>query len=614
MVDIIQPKIAGFAGGTLIDPTGRPISSQLIAAQDRMRLMSQGMRQLRTQLMKAKYDAAQTFVGNEKHWSNADTLGPHRANSLEVRRHLRSRSRYEVIENNPYLKGTILTLANDFVGTGPKLEITDKRLSKQRKKAIEDAWDYWCKVRKIRRKLWRMRVAKIVDGETFAIAYRNTNGEHPVQLDFQILEADQVSSYAAEPSRTLREIDGVRFDAHENPLFYHIMHQHPGDAYLNPYPVDPGGDWISSQIVIHWFRQDRGWLRGIPELTPSIPLCALLRRYTLAIVRHAETAADLTAIIETQGLPSSNPWTDGEGNELEDDPFDLFPIEIGSVMNLPRGYTVKQLNAVPLGVQFDQFVGSVLREIVRPLMVPYNVAAGTSSDSNMASGVLDSDIYKSGQKSERLDCDAEVMDKMFHLWWAEASLIPDLTSVGKPGRNGLPGHRHPNSGKFYSDAIFKAMPIQRRWRWDKVGSDHTDPAKVAQALTMLRQDKVITDRQIQEEYFNRNYEAWQEEVKEEEEFRLTLPSVKAELITSKEPAPAAPGSGKPSGKSSGNPQKSGSKSSNRKRSPSKKPRGANASDPTFTRQARSRNNASRPHADPIRSPRAVRRQRHALTH
>jgi hypothetical protein len=537
-----------------------------------MTMMNQAMRLLKQKIVKARYDAAQTFVGNEGHWGNADTMGPHMANRPEIRRVLRSRSRYEVIENNPYLKGTILSIANDFVGSGPRLEIIDERISEDRKQMIENAWDHWCKVRKVRRKLWRMRVSKIVDGESFMVAYRNPYGTHPVELDFQVLEADQVSSQHAKPSETVREVDGVRFDAHDNPLAYHILHFHPGDSYLSPLPQVPGGDWVDSRLVIHWFRQDRGWMRGIPELTPSLPLCALLRRYTLATVRHAETAADLTGIIETQGLPSTNPWTDGEGGLIDDDPFDAFPIEMGMIMNIPRGYALKQLNPVPLGAQFDEFVGCILREICRPILVPHNVASGSSKDSNMASGVLDNEIYKGGQKAERMDCDAEVLDKMFHLWWLEASLIPDLTrDPRKPSQS-----NRNRAGKFFSDQEFKVRPIERKWRWDKIGVDHTDPAKAAQALQILLDKKIMTDRQIQEEYFNRDYEDWQKEVRSEEDFRLTLPSEKMEKIDSKKPkpAPGTPGGGPAKGNKSA--QKPGSKSSNRNRSKSKTPRKAGA--------------------------------------
>ncbi|WP_345321587.1 hypothetical protein [Novipirellula rosea] len=47
-----------------------------------------------------------------KHWSRANGLSAATANSPDVRRTLRNRSRYEVA-NNSYARGITLTLAND---------------------------------------------------------------------------------------------------------------------------------------------------------------------------------------------------------------------------------------------------------------------------------------------------------------------------------------------------------------------------------------------------------------------------------------------------------------------------------------------------------------------
>lgn len=488
--------------------------------------------------IRAKYDAAQTFVGNENHWSNADNFDPHSVASLQTRRTLRNRSRYEVIENNPYLKGTLLTIANDFVGRGPKLQITDKRLSVERRRVIETKWQKWADLIKLRRKLWRMRMAKICDGESFLRAYANKNRKvkNPVLLDFQVLECDRVSSndytqgaIAQDPNAKYGEVDGVRFDKFENPLAYHILHSHPGgSALFFGSPTD--GDWTDSKFIIHWFRQDRGWLRGIPETAPSLPLCALLRRYTLSMVRHAEGVADFTGILETEGPPGQNPWSiDSNGNR--DDPFDIFPIEMGMFMNLPWGYKMKQLEAVPLGTQYDEFVSSLLREITRPILTPFNVASGSSKDSNMASAVVDTNIYKGGQESERSECQTEVLDPVMYLWWMEAIRVPgflgDDLLVSEDFRNEPPDHI---------------------WRWDRVGLDHTDPAKVATALETLHNKRFLTDRDIQETYYNRDIEDWQEEIEKDDEFRAGLLLDSSGDLPPPEPPPAPGGSKPPASK------------------------------------------------------------------
>lgn len=499
----------------------------IIALRDKLRASRVEMQRIR-----ARFDAAQTFIGNENHWSNADNLDPHAVASLSVRRMLRSRSRYEVIENNPYLKGTILTIANDFVGSGPKLQITDTRYSKEAKKAIEDRFQEWCKARRIRQKIWRMRVAKVVDGEAFARAYDNPLGNTPVRLDFQVLECDRISSgeFVYNQSLRLTEIDGVRFDKYENPTHYHILHQHPGssqfDRFAKPNIFTGGssGDWVKQEFVLHWFRQDRGWLRGIPETAPSLPLCALLRRYTLAMVRHAETAASLSGVIETDGPGTPTQWSEA------DDPFDIFPVEYGMLMNLPWGYKLKQLAAVPLGDQYDAFVGSILREISRPILAPYNISAGTSKDSNMASGVLDQNIYKGGQMAERHDCEEVVLDRIFELWWREFVLVEEAREIR-------------------ADRTTKAEIPKHRWTWDRIGLDHTDPAKVATALQILHDKRFYTDRDIQESYFNRSLEEWQADVEADDDFRMELPSAKQEQEMEEKALAVKQQQGGPPGKS-----------------------------------------------------------------
>lgn len=493
--------------GQIVDANGNPMVSDRGA-------LTREISNLRRQIVNARYDAAQDTDENINHWAQADNLDPHASANPVVRQRLRSRSRYEVLENNPYLKGTLLSISNDFVGGGPKLRITDKRIPKELRRKIELRWREYAKVIKLRKKLWRMRMAKIVDGETFAINFINKRLRYPVNLDYHVIEAEQVTSYDNFNYRSKdNEIDGIKFDDFLQPIAYHVLNRHPGSSFINGGALTPElkGAWVKSQNVIHWFRQDRGWLRGIPELTPSLQLCAILRRYTLAIVRHAETAASMTAIIETEGPASNACWTDESGNIVADDPFDVFPVERGQMMNLPWGYHMKQLQAVPLGVQYDEFVGSLLREITRPLLTVYNLVTGTSKDSNMASAVVDNNLYVGGQKSERRDCNEEVLDHILENWWRIGTRTSDY----------FDDVMSPTALLQDNPSLKDALPMYE-WGWDNIGIEHTDPNRVASALTLLREDRIMTDRDIQETRFNRDVEEWREEVMEDEEFRKKL--------------------------------------------------------------------------------------------
>jgi capsid protein len=533
-----------FREVAILDQYGHPIRNEPADLQAQAAYYNRELQNLRRQILSkninAKYDAAQTVMGNEKHWQNVDYFDPHNVATLAVRRKIRARSRYEVIENNPYLKGTVLSIANDFVGSGPKLCITDKRISPQRKRLIEKRVSTWLKVIQARRKIWRLRLAKLVDGESFAFAYTNPAQRHPIKLNFQVIECDRVSSEGMvnslinkpplEKNPKIHEIDGVRFDDFENPLQYHLLKVHPGGSpQWYPQSLKVGGTWINAAYVIHWFRQDRGWLRGISETVASLPLCAMLRRYTIAVVRAAEVSASLTGIIETEGPGGTQAFTDGQGNLVRDDPFDVFPIEYGMIMNLPWGYKLKPFDAKQPTTMYDSFVDSLLREICRPLLVPFNIAAGSSADSNMSSGVLDSHIYKSGQKQERLDCADYVLDKMFDLFWQEAVLVD----------NYLDDPTFAESDFLVANPSLMQEPPEHYWRWDRIGVDHTDPLKCAQALEILKTSGFSTDRDIQEEYYNRDVDDWRDEIEEDQEFRKKTNLLPKEQKPEPKPAPAA---------------------------------------------------------------------------
>jgi len=58
---------------------------------------------------------------------------------------------------------------------------------------------------------------------------------------------------------------------------------------------------VPANLIWHWFRVDRpGQVRGIPEITPALPLFAQMRRFTLATLDAAEAAADFAILLYTE--------------------------------------------------------------------------------------------------------------------------------------------------------------------------------------------------------------------------------------------------------------------------------------------------------------------------
>ncbi|MCC6319890.1 MAG: phage portal protein, partial [Phycisphaerales bacterium] len=216
----------------------------------------------------AKFDSAQTTADNRKHWANADGLSPNAAVNPEVRRILRNRARYEVA-NNSYAKGIALTLANDTIGTGPRLQMLTADADANAR--IEDAFEQWSRAVDLAGKLRTMRLARAESGEAFALLVNNPAIGSPVSLDLKLIEADQVCTPLLRRGRT-DEIDGIVLDQWGNPSAYRVLKRHPGDSGLLRAPIDDltAYDTFAASAVVHYFRADRpGQLRGIPDITPA---------------------------------------------------------------------------------------------------------------------------------------------------------------------------------------------------------------------------------------------------------------------------------------------------------------------------------------------------------
>ena len=114
--------------------------------------------------VQARFDAAQTTADNARHWAAADHLSADQEARPEVRRVLRMRSRYE-IANNSYARGLVQMLANDTMGTGPRLQMQsgDEDFNDE----VEAEFARWSEAVGLAGKLRTMRIARCQDGESF---------------------------------------------------------------------------------------------------------------------------------------------------------------------------------------------------------------------------------------------------------------------------------------------------------------------------------------------------------------------------------------------------------------------------------------------------------------
>lgn len=413
------------------------------------------MKNSRTGELRAAYDAAQETESNKHYWKNADLLSADAANSPEIRKILRSRSRYECHEANPFARGIVSTLANDMIGRGPTLQM--QLPSRDANVSIEASFGLWAKRIKLAKKLRKARKAKFVDGECFLRLVTNDRLRGPVKLDIEVIEADRITNPYAIVNED-EEIDGVAFDSQGNVTGYHVLKAHPGgNSFLSMET-----EFVPAEQMIHLFREDRpGQHRGIPECTTALPLFILFRDYELAIVQNARTVAKHTVMMKTS---SGTVLEDGEPLILDDtvDPWDAVDIDYDMMTSLPYGWEPVQLRTDQPATTFEMFRRAIWGEIARTADMPYNIAAGDSAKHNYSSGQLDHLPYFYAIDVERSDWELDCIDVVLEAWFDEAVLVGEIPE-------GVGSHDE----------------LPHEWYWPS--RDDADPTKAANAEnTQLR--------------------------------------------------------------------------------------------------------------------------------
>ncbi len=464
--------------------------------------------------IQARFDNAQTTPENARNWFGADYLSAKAANSFQVRRQLRIRSRHEV-SNNPFLFGICNNNADDLISTGPTLQVRTGNATFNR--TVERSWAEWCDEIGLVEKIRTCKLAKTVDGEGFLILKTVTDMEHPVKLYPCDIEADQVTTYSP---KTLTElwVDGLTLHPITGrPTAYHVLKSHPGDFFfpnLNPLALEE----VSAKHVIHWFPKFRpGQVRGVPVFTSSLDLFTELRAYRRACLGAAEIAADFAAVLEAENSPA-----DTEDTDAEYEAFKRVPINRKMMTLLPAGMKMNQFEPKQPVSGYDVFQATCLGEACRPLSYPLNLALGSSQKFNFSSSKLDHINYRNGLSVERADCERVILTHLFRAWFLEA-ILPDVGAVPMYDRDKLP-------------------PIE--WHWP--GFESLDPVVDAQADHERLSHGTLTYREF---WARRGYD-WKDVMQQQHVERLEMTELElvfgdplkqtaTETTTEEEPANAA---------------------------------------------------------------------------
>ena len=439
--------------------------------------------------IKAGYDASKTTPDNTKLWAQALAGTPGQLMTEGDRRILRNRSRYEV-RNNSYARGILDTLANDTIGTGPRLQLLTK--DKEFNREVELLFLQWTKDIRFAEKLRVMRISRAESGEVFMVFFNNLQAQNEVTLDVRNIEADFITSPIVDlfALNGFQNVDGVLVDNQGNERAYLVSDEANDLSGINFQSFKTR--MLDASQVMHYVKRQRpGQIRGVPEITTSLPLFAQLRRYTLAVLASAETAADFTVLIQSLLPPDGEPLPPPEE-------FDLIEIEKNTMMTLPEGWTANQLRAEQPTTQYDIFLRALIREIAIPFSMPLNIALGDSSVSNFASGRLDHQGYFKQIKVERSLIENIVLDPPLRQWILEAKQSFPLILSRLGGIKDVP----------------------HRWFWD--GFEHIDPLKQIKSLLGARDAGFRTDASIIAELEGQDWEETYIQTQEERKLRKEL--------------------------------------------------------------------------------------------
>ena len=202
--------------------------------------------------------------------------------------------------------------------------------------------------------------------------------------------------------------------------------------------------------MLHWFRSTRpGQHRGISELAPCLRLTANMRRYTEAVIRAAEIAADLAAFVHSNSPAAT----------VDDvDPFAAIEIEKGTLTTLPEGWDVSQLKAEQPTNTHQAFTRTILGEIARGVNLPYHKAAFDASSYNFSSARLDGSLHDQNVRVDRDELERSWLDRIFRAWLDEALLVTGMIPANLP------------------------PAAEWNWTWVWAGNDGIDPVKEANAV------------------------------------------------------------------------------------------------------------------------------------
>ncbi len=417
---------------------------------------AEGLRRTVKGFVRGGYEAADSNRLNKKHWgsasgSSADAL------IFQALETLRNRARHET-RNNGYAEGMIETYAADCVGpVGPQLQIEFGNESWN--EDVEDGWRGWTEQCDLAGRMHfadklRLFIRQFFEaGEAFEQKV-SADVDTPVRLRLLSIEPDRVDSPNGFDDANVRK--GVKVDGNGAPLSYYVSKTHPGNIVWSSGLTDY--DELQAKDVYHLYKLNRpGQTRGVPWLAPVLDVFGHFRDLDHHTLLAAEYAAALAVLLYTD-------HTDAEYDDCGG-VYDIVDIEEGSMAMLPRGWKATQIKPEQPPVAYPEYKKELLKQIGRPVGMPYLVIGADAAGHNYSSARLDTLTYWDHLEMTQASLARHCCTPLVREWIAEARLAGVIGRVPPKFRITWtwPQRKHVDQLKEEQAAILRLASGRTTW-------------------------------------------------------------------------------------------------------------------------------------------------------
>lgn len=340
---------------------------------------------------------------------------------------------------------------------------------------------------------------------------------NPYGLRFHIIEADRVST----PSQSIagsnyftnvtegkaengnRIFDGVEVDENGKIVAYYIRNTYP---YQNTTEetkwerVEAYGSETKLPNILHIMEAERPeQYRGVTYLAQVIEPLLQMRRYTDSELTAAVVESFFTAFIKTEADPSTMPFNEVEGDNVQEVSADPNEYEMGpgQINVMKPGEDVTFAAPTRPAGGFDAFVQAICRQVGAALEIPADLLLKAFNASYSASRAALLEAWKAFKMRREWFAD-DFCRPLYEVWLSEA--------IAR-GRIKAPG--------FFSDPSVRLAWLGSEWIGPSQGQ--LDPVKEITAEQLACENGFSTREQSTVRLNGGSFEANAEQLKDENE-------------------------------------------------------------------------------------------------